>query len=96
MHSILHEHLNVKKICSRWIPPTLSIAQKKARGDWCKKMLKTFYHGAEKDVYKITTDEETSMRMSSKQNNAKSDKSCSKQIVACFFKKPGHILLENQ
>ena len=25
IHSILHEHLTVKKICSRWIPHNLSI-----------------------------------------------------------------------
>ena len=28
IHAILHEHLTVKKICSRWIPYNLSIAQK--------------------------------------------------------------------
>ena len=28
IHSILHEHLTVKKICSRWIPHNLSVAQK--------------------------------------------------------------------
>ena len=28
IHSILHEHLTVKKISSRWIPHNLSIAQK--------------------------------------------------------------------
>ena len=27
IHSILHEHLTVKKICFRWIPHNLSIAQ---------------------------------------------------------------------
>ena len=27
-HSILHENLTVKKICSRWMPHNLSIAQK--------------------------------------------------------------------
>src|ERR1700704_6938374 len=31
IHSILHEHLAVKKICSRWIPHNLTISQKKAR-----------------------------------------------------------------
>ena len=29
IHSILHEHLAVKKICSRWIPHNLTIAQKR-------------------------------------------------------------------
>ena len=28
IHSILYEHLTVKKICSRWIPHNLSITQK--------------------------------------------------------------------
>ena len=28
IHSILHEHLTVKKIFSRWIPHNLSVAQK--------------------------------------------------------------------
>ena len=38
IHSIWHEHLTVKKICSRWIPHNLSIAQKKPRVDWPKEM----------------------------------------------------------
>ena len=28
IHSILHEHLSIKKICSHWIPHNLSITQK--------------------------------------------------------------------
>ena len=38
IHSILHEHLTVKKICSHWIPHNLSIGQKKACVDWSKEM----------------------------------------------------------
>ena len=38
IHKILHEHLVLKKICSRWIPHNLTKAQKDARVDWCKKM----------------------------------------------------------
>ena len=33
IHSILHEHLTVKKICSHWISHNLSIAKKKAPVD---------------------------------------------------------------
>ena len=33
IHSMLHEHLTMKKNCSRWIPHNLSIAQKKPRVD---------------------------------------------------------------
>ena len=67
-HSILHEHLFVKKICSRWIPHNLTIAQKKVRVDWCKEMLKKYDRGASEDVYKIVTGD-VSMRLSRKQNN---------------------------
>ena len=59
IHSILHEHLAVKKVCSRWIPHNLTIAQKKARVDWCKEMLKKYDRGASKDVYKIVTGDES-------------------------------------
>uniref|UniRef100_A0A0K2U786 Mariner transposase [Bombyx mori] n=1 Tax=Lepeophtheirus salmonis TaxID=72036 RepID=A0A0K2U786_LEPSM len=59
IHSILHVHLAVKKVCSRWMSQNLTIAQKKARIDWCKEMLKKYTRGASKDVYKIVTDDES-------------------------------------
>ena len=39
IHSMLHEHLTVNKICYRWIPHNLAIAQTKAGVDWSKAML---------------------------------------------------------
>ena len=42
IHSILHEHLTIKKISSRWTTQNLSIAQKKTRVDWSKEMLQCF------------------------------------------------------
>ena len=57
--SILHEHLAIKKISSRWVPHNLIIAQKKVRVDWCKEMLEKYDHGASKDVYKIVTGDES-------------------------------------
>ena len=59
IHSILHEHLTVKKICSCWIPHNLSIAQKKARVDWSKEMLQKYDLGASKHVYDIVTGDES-------------------------------------
>ena len=38
IHSILHEHLALKKICSRWIPHNLTIAQKEVRVNVCNEM----------------------------------------------------------
>ena len=59
IHKILHEHLAVKKICSRWIPHNLKDAQKKARVDWCKEMLKEYNRGSSKAVYNIVTGDES-------------------------------------
>ena len=55
----LHEHLIVKKICSRWIPHNLSIAQKEARVDWSKEVLQKYDRGALKHVYDIVTADES-------------------------------------
>ena len=59
IHSILNEHLAVKKICSRWIPQNLTNAQKKVRVDYCKEMLEKYDGGASKHVYKIVTGDES-------------------------------------
>ena len=55
IHSIFHEHLTVKKICSGWISHNLSIAQKKARIDCSKEMLQNYDRGGSKHVYDIVT-----------------------------------------
>ena len=59
IRSILHEHLTVKKICSRWIPHNLSIAQKKARVDLSKEMRQIYDRGVSKHVYEIVTGDES-------------------------------------
>ena len=49
-----------KKVCSRWIPHNLTVAQKKkARLDRCKEILKKYNRGVSKDVYKIVTGDES-------------------------------------
>ena len=58
IHSILHEHLAVKKICSRWMPHNLTNAQKNVCVDW-KEMLANYDGAATKDVYKIVTTDES-------------------------------------
>ena len=59
IYKILHDHLAVKKVCSRWISHNLTKSQKDARVDWCKQMLKKYNGGASKDVYKIVTGDES-------------------------------------
>ena len=58
IHLILLVHLTVKKMCLRWIPHNLSIAQKKSRVDWSKEILQKYDRGASKHVYDIVTDDE--------------------------------------
>ena len=54
IYSILHEHLAIKKTCSRWIPHNLRITPKNVRVV-CKEMLEKYEGGASKYVYKIVT-----------------------------------------
>ena len=54
-HTILHEHLCVKKIYSRWISHNLSIAEKQARVEWSNEIHQKYYRSASKHVYDIVT-----------------------------------------
>ena len=69
IHTILHDHLSVRKLCSHWIPYNLTEAQKQARVKWSKEMLKKFNRGQSNLVYNIVTGNETSIHMSPKINN---------------------------
>ena len=59
IHTILHDHLSVRKLCSCWIPHNLIEAQKQARVKRSKKMLKIFNRGRSNLVYNIVTGDET-------------------------------------
>ena len=76
IHSILHGHLAVKKVCSRWIPHNLTVAQKKARVDWCKEILKKYNRGVSKDVYKIVTGDESWICAYEPETKQKKNKRC--------------------
>ena len=58
INKILREHLAEKNICLRWIPHSLTDAQKKTRINLCKEMLTKFLQGASKAVYNIYTGDE--------------------------------------
>ena len=107
IHSILHEHLTVKKIYSRWIPHNLSIVQKKPRVDWSKEILQKHDRGASKHFYDILTGDESwicAYEPESKQQSTvwvfqdepnptkvARTRSTSKQMIACFFGKTEHV-----
>jgi [histone H3]-lysine36 N-dimethyltransferase SETMAR len=107
INKILHDHLAVKKICSRWIPHNLTKAQKERRVDWCKEMLKKFDRGASKAVYNIYTGDESWIYAYEPETKQQStvwvfqeepkptkvirSRSTSKQMIACFFGINGHV-----
>ncbi|XP_055316153.1 histone-lysine N-methyltransferase SETMAR-like [Sitodiplosis mosellana] len=104
---ILHDHLAVKKICSRWIPHNLTNAQKKARVDWSKEMLKKYNRGGSNAVYNIYTVDESWIYAYEPETKQQSTvwvfqdepnptkvvrgRSTSKQMIACFFGINGHV-----
>ena len=67
IHSMMHEHLAVNKICSHWIPRNLTIPLKKVRVSWCKEMLQNTIAVLQKTYIRSN---HRSMRMSPKQNNS--------------------------
>lgn len=107
IYKILHEHLAVKKICSRWIPHNLTVEQKQARVDWCKKMIEKYKCGTSKAVHNIYTGDESWIYAYDPETKQQSTvwvfqnepnptkvvraKSTLKQMVACFFGISGHV-----
>ena len=59
--TILHQHLRVRIISSRWVPHHLSDGLKCTRVEWCTEMLKRFNNGDSLRVSDIVTGEETWM-----------------------------------
>lgn len=107
VHTILHKYLGVRKLCARWIPHKLTDDQKKARVDWCRKMLDKFNNGASNLVYYIVTGDESWIYAYEPERKGQStvwifqfeenptkvtrSRSVAKRMVACFFTKTGHV-----
>ena len=107
LHTILHEHLQVRKVAARWVPHCLSDEQKEHRVNWCRFMLKNFDEGKSKRVYDIVTGDESwiyqfepeTKRQSSvwifpdeaPPQKFKRSRSVGKKMVASFFAKTGHV-----
>lgn len=105
--SILHEHLGVRKLASRWIPHLLTDEQKEQRVDWCRFMIEKFEGGRSKRVAEIVTGDETWIYSYNPETKQQSTvwvfddeppptkvirgRSASKQMVAVFFRRSGPI-----
>ena len=107
IHSILHDHWTVKKICSRWIDPTQFVNRsKKSRVDWSKgnapkirsRCLETCRDRWLMSIYacKPESKQQTTIWVfQNKQNPTKvaRTRSTSKQVIACFFGKTGYVAI---
>lgn len=107
--TILHEHLKVRKVCSRWIPHLLTVLQKEVRVKWCRDMLKRYHSGNSTAVYNIVTGDETwiySYEPETKQQSTVwvfedessptkvvRSRSVSKKMIAAFFGIKGLIAI---
>jgi len=70
IYTILHDHLSVHKLCSRWIPHNLTKAQKQFRIKWSTEMLKKLNRNGSNLVYNIVIGDETWIySMITKNNN---------------------------
>ena len=88
IHTILHDHLSVRKLCSRWIPHNLTEAQKQTRVKWSKEMLKKW-------IYSYEPESKQQFTFWVFQNEPKPtvvrSHSAAKQMIACFFGYTGHV-----
>ena len=107
LHTILHTHLGVKKVCTLWVPHSLTDAQRECRVKWCKNMLKMFDYGKSQYVNSIVTGDESwlyyyDVRSKSKNKvwvfenektptSVKQSRSVRKKMVVVFFGRRGII-----
>lgn len=107
IETILHQHLCVRKLASRWIPHLLTVEQKQARMDWCQFMLEKFKGGRSKRVAEIVTGDETWIYSYDPETKQQStvwvfedeppptkvvrSRSVAKQMVAVFFRRQGLV-----
>ena len=59
INSIIHDYLNQRKVCARWVPYTLIDDQKQLRIQFCHYSLKRFEEGRSRPVFDIITGDES-------------------------------------
>ena len=59
INSIIHDYLNLRKACTRWVPLTLTNDQKQLRVRFCCHSPKRFEEGRSRRVFHIITGDES-------------------------------------
>lgn len=105
---IIHNQLNMRRICARWIPKMLNTDQKRLRVECCEQLLKRFEREGEKFMDRIVTVDETWISLYTPETKAQStmwktpgspspkkfkmSQSTKKQMFVVFFDARGVIL----
>ena len=58
-HLIIHDYLNLRKVCGGWMPHTLTDDQKQLRLQFCRHSLKRFEEGRSRRVFDLITGDES-------------------------------------
>ena len=107
LNEILNHQLGVHKRCARWVPHQLTEEQKVDRMQWCLTMLEKYNNGRTNSMWNIVSGNETRVYKSDPKTKAQSlvwllpgdtpplkfkrSRSTSKQMVASYIAKTGHI-----
>ena len=59
VHTIIHESLNIRRFCARWIPKMLSECQKAQRVESCRRFVQRFEREGQDFLSRIVTADET-------------------------------------
>ena len=108
VHTIIHENLNMRRLCARWIPKMLSEFQKVQRVESCRRFVQRFEPEGEHFLSRIVTADETWISLyeteskeqstmwktpgSPSPKNFKVSRSMKKQMFIMFFDIHGVIL----
>ena len=104
---ILHQQLRLRRLCSRWVPHSLSDAQKATRVEWCHEMIARFDNGTSNSALDIMTGDESWIYQYDPETKRQSTvwvfpgddppvkvkraRSVGRKMVATFFSGRGHI-----
>ena len=59
INSIIHDYLNLRKVCARWVPHTLTNDQKQPGLQFCRHSLERFEEGQSRCIFDIRTGDES-------------------------------------
>ena len=72
VHTIIHDNLNMRRLCAQWIPKMLSECQKAQRVESCRRFVQRFEREGEDFLSRIVTTDETWISLYEKESKEQS------------------------